>query len=44
MTFFYDNVKKKIYIIQLIDFKRDDKNKIYKLKKIFYKLKQFLKI
>ena len=39
MIFFYNNVKKIIYIIQLIDFKINEKNKIYKFKKTFYNLK-----
>ena len=44
MIFFYNNVKEINYIIKLINFKRDNKNKMCNFNKIFYKLKQFLKI
>ena len=44
MIFFYDDIKKIIYIIQLIDFETNNKNKIYKFKETFYNFKQFSKI
>ena len=37
--FLYDDVEEIIYVTQLINFKRDNKNKICKFKKTLYGLK-----
>ena len=43
IVFLYDNVQETIHIRQLDDFSKDD-IKVYKLNKILYELKQFLRI
>ncbi len=39
-AFLYNNLKKEVYVIQLNEYEKK-KEKIYKLKKALYKLKQF---
>jgi len=39
MTFLHNNLKKEVYMIQLIKYEKE-RDKIYKLKKALYELKQ----
>jgi len=39
-AFLHDNLKEKVYVIQLNEYEKK-REKIYKLKKALYKLKQF---